>query len=1057
VINDRNPLEAALAGITLQLTGASGQGTGFFVAPGLVLTCAHVLCGPGESPPERVSARWEDLDLELEFVARWYLPKDDGGPDLALLQIRADLEHSHAVMSAAVQPGDELWTYGYPEGPYRAGDSAVLRYDGRSRRTDGAELLRVTQGRVSAGFSGSPVLNWRTGGVCGLLRLAERQPGAVGGARLVPASVVLDSYPDVAEVSGHPHVRSGWIGLLGDEQLRAGGWRYPGPALRGYLEAARRAAREHPYSVALPNAPSLATVYLRQQLAVSAEEDKERERQRTSRAEPGPSQRTAVPAAQSLSIEEALLRHRCALVLGGPGAGKSSLLRHVTDLAATCWLDADEQRYVPVRISADALAGNHPFPDIITASVMEDLGATIGELPKTLFASEALPGVPWLVLVDGLDEITSHEMRYKATRVLIHWWNHSAYRFLVASRQLPEDQLASLRTVASVFTIEPFASGQLPDLATSWFAALKVDDVAGTTERFLDHLKRSRLGEIATTPLIATLACVVFAGCQAVPPGRFGLYNGFVTRLLEDPRKRENLLQHLEGQARPYAAEDSIRKLVQDRRSLLERYAYIRQLGAESASSTKSLQELFSEWTRRYKPDGISIPRWNELIIETARQSGLVVQRGDDFVFFHQTIQEYLSACYQAATFRPSRRRATKELSLRASGVWDGEWDDIPTPQLFLAAAWMNSTGRLPRPMPTIHPYHRVVFGMFLGALARDGVSLPGSSAKRAIGQLTRLAGVPWWARWWMRAVKAARLQNRWPVRFGWRYNRIVAAKGLVRLDREQGIAALAALAADSSLTANRADDVRIDAARTLASLDQTRGADALAALAADTKFGYGYRPGAVQQLAEIDPERARQTLVGLTTDPAISDWDRQNAAIDLNWLNNDYDMIALASMATECTVAGYARARAAATLAKQGSELAVETLAAYMADSTVDSWDRADAAEALSAIAPEPAAEILAALAIDPTARSYPRLVAARLLSQIDVERGAQALAAIASDLKADSDDRRQAAGDLADLDRPRGIQKLVDLASDPSMKRGERRRARRAAWKRRRQRDTS
>ena len=831
----------------------------------------------------------------------------------------------------------------------------------------------------------------------------------------------------------------------------------PGPALRGYLEAARRAAREHPYSIALPNAPSLATVYLRQQLAVPAEDDKDRQRHRTSRAEPGPSRRTAVPATQSLSIEDALLRHRCVLVLGGPGAGKSSLLRHLTDVAATSWLDADGQRYVPVRISADALTGNHPFPDIITASVMEDLGATIGELPKALFASEALPGIPWLVLVDGLDEITSHEMRDKATRVLIHWWNHPAYRFLVASRQLPEDQLAPLRSVASVFTIEPFAPGQIPDLATRWFAALKVDDVARTAERFLDHLEQSRLGEIATTPLIATLACVVFASNQAVPPSRFGLYDRFVTRLLEDPRKRENLLRHLEGQARPYAAEDSIRKIVQERRPLLEHYAYIRQLGAARASITESLQELFAEWTQCYKPDGIPIPRWSELVMETARQSGLVIQRGDDLVFFHQTIQEYLSACYQAATFRPSRRRATRELSLRTRGVWDGEWDDMPTPQLFLAAAWMKSTGRPPRPILAMHPYHRIVYAMFLGALARDGASLPSSTAKRAIDRLTRLTRVPWWAQWWMRAVKAARLQDRWPGRLVWRYNRIKAAKGLVRLDREQGIAALTALAADSSLTANRADDARIDAARTLASLDPTRGADALAALVADTTFGYGYRPEAVQKLTEIDPERGRQILVGLTANPGISYWDRQNAAIDLNLLNNDYDMIALATMATECTVAGYARERAAATLAKQGSELAIETLAAYMADSTVDSWDRAGVAEALSAITPERAADILAAFTIDPTARSYPRLLAARLLSQINVERGTQALAVISNDPKADSDDRRWAAENIADLDRPRGIQKLVSLASDPSMKRRERRRARRAVRKLRRQRDAS
>jgi hypothetical protein len=1074
VLHDRGP--ATPVGLD-RWTGASG----YLIGGRMVLTAAHAVDYRHDlGDDEQVLVRSVDGS---EFPAQVLLVCDESSRvDLALLKISAS-QFSWTLPpiffaridrdSPAPMPG--CWAVGFPRfgeaGPVLPSGSCRETWQVRGDILPGGKLrsgllsLQVTSTPQTspASLAGSA---WE--GMSGAVVFVtdphdgDQAVGVVTTHHRAEGESALTVVP-ITAVSGLL-TKAQWWQQLGvsdpdalpvlPRQQRPG---QPGRALRGYLEAARRAAREHPYSIALLNAPSLATVYLRQQLAVPAEDDKDRERNRTSRAEPGPSQRTAVPATQSLSIEDALLRHRCVVVLGGPGAGKSSLLRHLTDVVATSWLDADGQRYVPVRISADALTGNHPFPDIITASVMEDLGATIGELPHALFASEALPGIPWLILVDGLDEITSREMRDKATRVLIHWWNNPAYRFLVASRQLPEDQLAPLRAVASVFTIEPFAPGQLPDLATRWFAALKVDDVAGTAKRFLDHLEQSRLGEIATTLLIATLACVVFASNQAVPPSRFDLYDRFVARLLEDPRKRESLLQHLEGQARPYAAEDSIRKLVQDRRPLLEHYAYIRQLGIEGAGITESFQELFAAWTQRYKPDSIPIQRWSELVMETARQSGLLVQRGDDFVFFHQTIQEYLSACYQATTFRPSRRRATKELSLWTGRVWDGEWDDMPTPQLFLAVAWMNRTGRPPRPIPSPLPYHRVVYGMFLGALAHDGVSLSSSTAKRAIGQLTRITHAPWWARWWMRAGKAARLPDRWFGIFAWTYIRIAAAKGLVRLDREQGIVALGTLAADSSLTANQADDARIDAAITLASLDRTRGADALGALAADTAFGYGYRPEAVQNLTEIDPERARQILAELCVNPNISDWDRQNAAIDLNLLNNNHDNIALAAMATECTVTRYARARAAATLAKEGSELAIETVAAYMADTTVDSWDRVDAAEALSAIAPGRVADMLAAFTVDPTAQSYPRLLAARLLSQTNVERGTQALEVIANDPKADSDDRRWAAENIADLDRPRGIQKLANLASDPSMKRRERRRARRAVRKLRRQRDAS
>lgn len=1037
---NRNLLESALADITFSLGSSSRQGTGFLVAPDLVLTCAHVLCGAGERPPEKVTARWKDAELDLEIIQEWYKPGNDGGPDLALLRIQNGINHPRGCLSAAVQPGDTLWAFGYPDGPYRTGDSVMLRYDGRSRRVDGAELLRVTQGRVLPGFSGSPVLNWRTGGICGLLRLADRQPGAVSGARLIPISVVLRTYPSLAETASHPSADSTWIGLLEDDQIRSGGWRYPGPVLRGYLEAAREAAREHPYSIALPNAPSLAAVYLRQQLA-SPEDDKDRARQRSSRAETGTSQ--AAPSGQLLSIDEALIRHRCGLVVGGPGAGKSSLLRHMTQSTASSLLDGHEERFVPVRISAQALTGSRPFPEIIKHAVITDLGATIGELPDELFAHEALPGIPWLVLVDGLDEITDRELRRQAIRVLARWWNESAYRFLVASRPLLDDELVSLRAVrAAVLTIEPFNSDQLPELAIRWFAALQAGDTAQLTERFLDHLERSRLGQLARIPLIATMACVVFADDQTVPPGRFALYSAFVARLLDDPRKRDTLTQQLLEELRPYAAEASIRRLVQDRRKLLERLGYARRLD-EGSSKRKSFQELVKEWTQSYKPDDVPDQRWSELIIETIRQSGLVVQRDGDLAFFHQTIQEYLAACYQAAIFQPTRRRVTSNLQLRNRNTWD-DWDVLPTPELFLAAAWMTHSGRLPKALPKISPNHRLTSCLFVAALARDGITLSGGDVKHTIDELTRMTGIPWWSRCWIYVAKTVRLRHRWRHLLAWRYNRVRAAKALVLLDQERGIAALAALAADPTLIAG---DARIEAATVLASFDQRLSLDALSMLAGDATFDLGYRPEAARQVAEFDSERGKQILTAMISDPTLPEWARSNSAIDLIWLEHERDVDRLIGMISDRTVDSYARARAAADLGRQGTEQAAQALAAYAADSTVDSYGRVDAAESLAAFAPELAAGVLTTLVSSPTMDSYPRLLSARTLAALDGEQGVQALLGIVNDAKADSDDRRLAAEDLAELNPQNGLEKLSLLAADPTMKRAERWRARRAA----------
>jgi hypothetical protein len=126
-------------------------------------------------------------------------------------------------------------------------------------------------------------------------------------------------------------------------------------------------------------------------------------------------------------------------------------------------------------------------------------------------------------------------------------------------------------------------------------------------------------------------------------------------------------------------------------------------------------------------------------------------------------------------------------------------------------------------------------------------------------------------------------LPYRWRGLLAWRYSRVQAAKGIARLDRERGIAALVTLAADPGLAA---DDARLEAANALTALDQIRGTDALAALAADATLDYAYRPDAAQQLAVTNPGRGMQVLA-MAADPTLSAWSRQRAAIDLTWQKN--------------------------------------------------------------------------------------------------------------------------------------------------------------------------
>ncbi len=214
--------------------------------------------------------------------------------------------------------------------------------------------------------------------------------------------------------------------LLNDEQVSMCGLRSPGPTLRQYLEAVEKADARHPYAVLLPVAapPPLSKVYLAQQLADDESED------------------TGVERIESVELTQLA----GAQVIGGPGAGKSSLVQHLAAEEARRWLHQGRRGgTVPVPLHASALVRHRGLPEQLADGVVAMLDTTFTLDATSLTAmlsAEPLPGVPWLVLVDGLDEIVDlTDRRVVMDRIRRHR-EDSRYRFLVTSRPLPSLPLA---------------------------------------------------------------------------------------------------------------------------------------------------------------------------------------------------------------------------------------------------------------------------------------------------------------------------------------------------------------------------------------------------------------------------------------------------------------------------------------------------------------------------------------------------------------------------------------------------------------------------------------
>ncbi|MEU6351849.1 trypsin-like peptidase domain-containing protein [Streptomyces sp. NPDC047072] len=646
----RHPLEAAT--VALDLLDGSGGGTGFVLAPGTVVTCAHVVAGV-TAVRGRIVATGTELTLTLSEGS---LHRAANGLDIAFLRFEETAPAPPYVLTAPHTAfGDRMWVYGHPRGDYRAGQWAALEYQGDSRLAfeDAMPMPRGYGTPVGEGFSGSPVVNERTGGVCGMLARSNK----AGSTHMVPLAEILSRCPAPA-----PPVP--WLNALTDEQLRAGEFRHPGAQLRDYLKAAWDAADEHPYAALLTDAQDipLSTVYVRQEASAADEAEDEAAFADPDPRRPGRDRRS--PSRERPAAESVLADDRHVLFTGGAGTGKSSLLRRLTCTAAAAWLDDPERApsYIPVRVGADQLL-DLPFPEALARAVGRDLPGLRRSLPPAFFEAGPLPSVDWLVCVDGLDEILDPEERGKVIRLVQSWAREPYLRFVVASRSLVTAEMNRLSLLRR-YSLMEFGDQEIESVAHAWFAALGVPDAARRATELTGGLRLGRLSEVARNPLYLTMICVV-AALHELPRNPAELYARFVAIL----RERGSARLRRSGRAGHGITPDLLDRV----HDVLYPAAEARQSG-DPRPLLDQVRDLLNERHPDTTPD-------RDTVLGALAFTGLVLRRGDDLRFLHHTVQEYLAGCSLADRLNPKAPQAL-------ATVREAIAAERPNLVLFMAARW---------------------------------------------------------------------------------------------------------------------------------------------------------------------------------------------------------------------------------------------------------------------------------------------------------------------------------------------------------------------------------
>lgn len=189
-----------------------GKGSGFFVGPGLVVTCAHVVGqGRARNSPGIVVA-WAgrtDSDARILDIA----PDDDD--DLALVGV-SFRDHPCVSLDDAVDIDDPVYVIGFPlYGTQQLGEGLSGKYESLSELESADRyLLKFKDALVIPGFSGGPLLNRRTARVIGVVTETRGGQAAVGG-RAIPSAFASERFQEVrtAQAADGTHLAE-WLDLV---------------------------------------------------------------------------------------------------------------------------------------------------------------------------------------------------------------------------------------------------------------------------------------------------------------------------------------------------------------------------------------------------------------------------------------------------------------------------------------------------------------------------------------------------------------------------------------------------------------------------------------------------------------------------------------------------------------------------------------------------------------------------------------------------------------------------------------------------------------------------
>ncbi len=190
--------------VRVSTAGKAYEGMGFFFAPGLALTSAHVV---PQAEGEMVQVFLPGEQHAVPAEVKYRFPEEVG---LVILQVQTTESMPCAYLDADIKPGDQGYTFGCT-GTSRKVHRVMLECEGMMGSAIGISHLAGRSKHLQ--LNGSPILNQRTGKVCGIVHTPTQNSGYRGEA--VPMGVIFAEFPALSILQKEYHCQDNrWTTLL---------------------------------------------------------------------------------------------------------------------------------------------------------------------------------------------------------------------------------------------------------------------------------------------------------------------------------------------------------------------------------------------------------------------------------------------------------------------------------------------------------------------------------------------------------------------------------------------------------------------------------------------------------------------------------------------------------------------------------------------------------------------------------------------------------------------------------------------------------------------------